>query len=1162
MVGATFPQGIRADRFLQAVAAGKILCEQRSRDQAGVYRQTDYCPRERIGAQTQCRSHRFPPFSPVNKKGFLQRLSEQPALISRLLKQELDPAILTIANDDGLKLFPEKWSDLNMQCSCVEWAVPCKHIAAVIYRMSVEIDQNPFLLFKLRGLDLVATFRETGTTPEGIDNLIPKMADLYPVRKTSSDKAESEKKYQAVALPHLPDLVEPVTSLMDPKPLFHAGGGDFRAVYIKQIRAISKTANRLLKEGAGPETLRNAGNKWRNEIRAHDALTIQVDRANHPYFFADKRSTPFNQISQYLFEHAENGLGRHHKSQRFLHDALLFSLQLLASGTIVPRIMQMPTGKYGIRWLPAMLHPQIRHTVEALSENIPVDFLRLEGGVSIDAEPKESAILVLSLLLNDLVVQMSFMSDLDPLARFFFQGSVLSFSIPGERQIPASIHGWLERLHYFDSPFNIQLRVSESGTENFSFEIFLEDGAASKSDYFPVSALFSQKKYDGIRVNVLQSITRLSGFIPKLDAYLKDKGKMAIGLSLAEMPDFLLRMVPAMQLMDISVILPRSLQLLHRPKPTIRITKAADSVSHISMSDLLSFDWQVAIGDETVDEETFLKLTRKAQGLIRMKTGYMFADPEDIERIKKALEDKRNFHPSELLTFALTESYEGAPVLLTEQVKKLIRKFTEYPEIIKPKGLQATLRPYQERGFSWMWRNAGIGFGSILADDMGLGKTLQVITTILKFKEENALKQDKVLIIAPTGLLTNWQAECERFAPDLEILVHHGPQRSLPSKNLPDVIITSFGILRQDIELLRKKKWKLLVIDEAQNIKNPGTEQTKAVKSIPAAHFIAMSGTPVENRLSELWSIMDFCNRGLLGRQDHFAEHFGRPIQQFNDPGAVDRLKKVCAPFLLRRMKTDKSIISDLPDKIEIDCFARLTPSQTALYQKTLDTSLADIAKVAGKDHQSLFKRQGIILQMILALKQICNHPTQFLKNKKYDPSISGKMDLLFDKLDSILAMDEKVLIFSQFTEMGELLERFLKERYGKAPLFYHGGLRLAGRKEIVSNFQSDPESNILILSLKAGGTGLNLTSACHVIHYDLWWNPAVESQATDRAFRIGQTKDVTVHRFITKDSFEERINNMIQKKKSLANMTVSTGEQWIGQLKNEEIQDIFRLGQ
>jgi uncharacterized Zn finger protein len=291
----------------------------------------------------------FPPFSPVNKKGFLQRLSEQPALISRLLKQELDPAILTIANDDGLKLFPEKWSDLNMQCSCVEWAVPCKHIAAVIYRMSVEIDQNPFLLFKLRGLDLVATFRETGTTPEGIDNLIPKMADLYPVRKTSSDKAESEKKYQAVALPHLPDLVEPVTSLMDPKPLFHAGGGDFRAVYIKQIRAISKTANRLLKEGAGPETLRNAGNKWRNEIRAHDALTIQVDRANHPYFFADKRSTPFNQISQYLFEHAENGLGRHHKSQRFLHDALLFSLQLLASGTIVPRIMQMPTGKYGIR---------------------------------------------------------------------------------------------------------------------------------------------------------------------------------------------------------------------------------------------------------------------------------------------------------------------------------------------------------------------------------------------------------------------------------------------------------------------------------------------------------------------------------------------------------------------------------------------------------------------------------------------------------------------------------------------------------------------------------------------------------------------------------------------------------------------------------------------
>jgi SNF2 family DNA or RNA helicase len=260
-------------------------------------------------------------------------------------------------------------------------------------------------------------------------------------------------------------------------------------------------------------------------------------------------------------------------------------------------------------------------------------------------------------------------------------------------------------------------------------------------------------------------------------------------------------------------------------------------------------------------------------------------------------------------------------------------------------------------------------------------------------------------------------------------------------------------------------------------------------------------------------------------------------------------------------MKTDKSIISDLPDKIEIDCYARLTPEQTALYQKTLDASLTDISQVKGEDHQSLFRRQGIILQMILALKQICNHPTQFLKNRKYDPSLSGKTDLLFDKLDSILALEEKALIFSQFTEMGELLVKFLAARYGKTPLFYHGRLNLASRKQIVNNFQSNPETKILILSLKAGGTGLNLTSACHVIHYDLWWNPAVEAQATDRAFRIGQTKDVTVHRFITKDSFEERINKMMQQKKSLAQMTVATGEQWIGHLSNDEIKDIFQLG-
>jgi SNF2 family DNA or RNA helicase len=359
---------------------------------------------------------------------------------------------------------------------------------------------------------------------------------------------------------------------------------------------------------------------------------------------------------------------------------------------------------------------------------------------------------------------------------------------------------------------------------------------------------------------------------------------------------------------------------------------------------------------------------------------------------------------------------------------------------------------------------------------------------------------------------------------------------------------------------LKKTKWYAVVIDEAQNIKNYDTAQSKAIKSFPASTFVAMSGTPVENRLSELWSIMDFCNRGFMGTLGEFRETFALPIQNQNDAQAADKLKKVTAPFLMRRLKSDKSIISDLPDKIEMDCYAHLAKEQAGLYQKTLQEAMKEIEGIEATDNKSLFVRQGLVLQMILALKQICNHPTQYLKNNVLDARLSGKMDLFFDKIESILEANEKALIFTQFTEMGNLLQHFIAERFGDKPLFYHGGISLKQRKEMVDNFQNNRADKLLILSLKAGGTGLNLTAANHVIHYDLWWNPAVEAQATDRAYRIGQKNNVMVHRFITKGTFEERINDMIQRKKHLAEMTVATGENWIGNLSNKELRGVFEL--
>ena len=603
------------------------------------------------------------------------------------------------------------------------------------------------------------------------------------------------------------------------------------------------------------------------------------------------------------------------------------------------------------------------------------------------------------------------------------------------------------------------------------------------------------------------------------------------------------------------------------------------------MSDLLDFNWQVAVGNVFLSPEEFDRLLGHASGLLRFKEQYVYIDEAGMAKLHKVLNAPPKIKPGELLQAALSGEYQGATVELTDEVRELIRKFTSQSVIPLPEGINAQLRPYQERGFSWMYRNMKIGFGSIIADDMGLGKTLQVITLLLKMKEEGALDKKKALVVVPTGLLHNWQSEVKRFAPQLATGVYHGTARDLKDDDCKnaDIILSTYGVVRSDADKLKKQKWQVLVIDEAQNIKNSDTAQSKAIHSIPADCHIAMSGTPVENRLSEFWSIIDFTNKGYLGSAKDFSESYAKPIQKYGDSHVAERFRKVTAPFMMRRLKTDKSIISDLPDKIERNELALLTPEQAALYQETVNKCMAVIESMDGEDSQTLFKRQGLILQMMLALKQICNHPMQYLKDNRWsserrdqenlglsrvvteegeanrmDATLSGKTEMLLDMLRSIIDADEKVLVFTQFREMGELLQHFIRTTLDEEPMFYHGGCSLKQRQEMVDRFQNNRNDRIFILSLKAAGTGLNLTAATHVIHYDLWWNPAVEAQATDRAYRIGQHKNVQVHRFMTQNTFEERIDAMIQEKKHLADLTVSTGENWIGKLSNKELHEIF----
>lgn len=530
----------------------------------------------------------------------------------------------------------------------------------------------------------------------------------------------------------------------------------------------------------------------------------------------------------------------------------------------------------------------------------------------------------------------------------------------------------------------------------------------------------------------------------------------------------------------------------------------------------------------------------------------------DLRKLEKTLASQREMTPAKMLQVALAREYKGAKVELTPEVKKLIAEWTTLKDVPVPKGINAQLRPYQERGYAWMYHNMRLGFGCILADDMGLGKTLQVITFLQKLKDENQLEQKPALVVAPTGLLANWQAELQRFAPSLSVFLYHGAKRNMNQFSY-DILLTSYGLVRSDVDLLKKRKWWVVVIDEAQNIKNNDTAQSKAVRSLKADVHIAMSGTPVENRLTEYWSIMDFANKGYLGTIKSFKEEYVNPIQDYGDVACADRFRRITSPMMMRRLKTDKTIINDLPDKIEQDEFAMLTPQQAALYKKVLEESMKVIEGFDESDNKQLFERQGIILQMMLALKQVCNHPTQYLKDGQFVPSLSGKTEMLLDLIDSIVESGEKVLVFTQFKEMGDMLQRFIEERIGVQPMFLHGGCSIKQRKEMVDRFQQNKRSDrVFILSLKAAGTGLNLTAATHVVHYDLWWNPAVEAQATDRAYRIGQKKNVVVHRFITQNTFEERINDMINNKRTLAEMTVSTGENWIGKLSNKELKEIF----
>uniref|UniRef100_UPI00034BD217 SNF2-related protein n=1 Tax=Nocardiopsis valliformis TaxID=239974 RepID=UPI00034BD217 len=595
---------------------------------------------------------------------------------------------------------------------------------------------------------------------------------------------------------------------------------------------------------------------------------------------------------------------------------------------------------------------------------------------------------------------------------------------------------------------------------------------------------------------------------------------------------------------------------------------------------LVDFDYRAAVGDLDLGPEEIAELARLKRPLVRLRGEWARLDPEQLRRVAAYLAGGASgtVQLGEAVRMALLPDpadpeLEGVDAdgelgaLLAGQAEHAFTPMTE------PEGMDAELRPYQRRGAGWLRYLDRLGLGAVLADDMGLGKTVQLLALLADERTETPADQRRpapTLLVCPTSVLGNWCREAQRFTPKLRVLLHHGPARPRGedlAREVPesDLVLTSYGVMARDAEALAEMSWARVVCDEAQNIKNSRTKQAVAVRTIPAASRVALTGTPVENHLGELWSILDFANPGLLGSREAFEKGVAARVHRDlgKDPGqssgkgfgqAVTALRRVTAPFVLRRLKTDTSIITDLPAKNEMRTWCTLTKEQASLYRATVDEMTARIDEATG------MRRKSLVLATMTKLKQVCNHPAHLLGDGSRLNGRSGKLARLEELLAEMAAEGDKALCFTQYTEFGHRLAPYLEGKLDMPVLWLHGGTSRKKREELVDRFQNSDQPALFLLSLKAAGTGLNLTAANQVVHFDRWWNPAVEDQATDRAFRIGQKRNVQVRKMVCVGTLEERVDEMIERKKSLAEAVVGQGENALTDLSVDELREVIRL--
>ncbi|MEC0334234.1 DEAD/DEAH box helicase, partial [Paenibacillus macerans] len=714
---------------------------------------------------------------------------------------------------------------------------------------------------------------------------------------------------------------------------------------------------------------------------------------------------------------------------------------------------------------------------------------------------------------------------------------------------------------------------------------FWAEGAEDAEVLLPLRLIWSYPQrdmeirgrlYRNVQEHVLLRLAKAAEASPEIAAALEGPRPEGLLLAPEQVFSFLSKSVSTLRKTGVTVQMPSRWTREGRRTSGVRLEArgwagmpgdGAQEKPRMGVEQLVAFEAAAVLDGREISREELAELAAAKTPLVFFRGEWIEIDNKEIRQVLKFMKRHENgaltfrelMHLSSGAGEALFEGVEVEGIETAGMLSMLIEgglaRSAGHLRPVPP-GLNGTLRPYQERGYQWLAAMRELGFGALLADDMGLGKTVQVISVLL----DNASRGGgQSLIVCPTSLLGNWQRELSRFAPKLRLYVHHGSGRCHGERFVAacrgcDVILTTYQLAGRDAGELRALEWGTVVLDEAQYIKNFGTKQAQSVMKLSAVHRIAMTGTPVENRLSELWSIFHFLNPGYLGSHASFRARYQAGSGE--QTGELQKLRRLVAPFMLRRLKSDPDIRKDLPEKIELKSYCPLSAEQVRLYRSVTEELMANIGRRDG------IARKGLVLSSLTRLKQICDHPDLVAERARAgNPALrSGKLERLGDLLDIITDSGEAALIFTQYVRMGELLQEILADRYGERPFFLHGGVAKADRDRMVRLFQEGGGSPLFVLSLKAGGVGLNLTRANHVVHYDRWWNPAVENQATDRVFRIGQEKNVEVHKLICQGTLEERIDELIERKKALSEQVVGSGEQWLTEMSDDELRSLIAL--